>query len=114
MVLFSDINDKVRVSFTWYNTIKKTFVLEKRYIYDMIMTYGGDEMDVGVKIKVIRRKSLLSQSDFAKELGVSFSAVNRWENGKCLPNYHALKKMKEFCEKHNILFDIDEVIWEEP
>ena len=44
-------------------------------------------MDIGNKIKEIRIKSLLSQADFAKELGVSFSTVNRWENGKAIPNF---------------------------
>ena len=34
-------------------------------------------MDIGAAIKEIRIKSLLSQADFAKELGVSFSTVNR-------------------------------------
>ena len=32
-------------------------------------------------IKEIRKQCLMSQSDFAKALGVSFSTVNRWETG---------------------------------
>ena len=48
-------------------------------------------------IKMIRRKSLLSQSDFANELGVSFSTVNRWENGKAIPKLCKLKLIKNFC-----------------
>ena len=44
-------------------------------------------MDVGNAIKDIRIKSLLSQADFAKELGVSFSTVNRWENSKAMHTY---------------------------
>lgn len=58
-------------------------------------------------IKIIRRKSLLSQSDFAKELGVSFSTVNRWENGKAVPKIYTLRLICEFCNKHNIPFDIE-------
>ena len=58
-------------------------------------------------IKTIRRKSLLSQSDFANEIGVSFSTVNRWENGKVVPKPCKLKLIKNFCVKHNIPFDVD-------
>lgn len=67
-------------------------------------------MDFGVAVKEIRIKSLLSQSDFARELGVSFSTVNRWEKGKAVPSFKALKKMKEFCSANNIDFNIDAYI----
>ena len=55
---------------------------------------GGLTVNVSEKIKDIRRKSLLSQIEFADEIGVSFSTVNRWENGKTAPNYQTLKKIK--------------------
>ena len=45
------------------------------------------------RIKSVRRQSLLSQTDFAKEIGVSFSTVNRWETGKSVPNYKTIKKI---------------------
>ena len=64
-------------------------------------------MDIGDVIRDIRIKSLLSQADFAKEIGVSFSTVNRWENGKAIPNYRALKKIKDFCCRSMIDFNID-------
>lgn len=69
-------------------------------------------MDVGTAIKEIRIKSLLSQADFAKELGVSFSTVNRWENGKAVPGFKALKKIKDFCVQNMIDFDVDRYISE--
>lgn len=53
-------------------------------------------------IKDIRQQSLLSQMDFAKELGVSFSTVNRWETGKTLPTYKAMKSIESFCTVHDI------------
>ncbi len=58
------------------------------------------------KVRKIRITCLLSQTEFAKELGVSFSTVNRWETGKTLPNYQKLKKIKTFCEKNNIEFNL--------
>lgn len=70
-------------------------------------------MDLSSELKEVRVKCLLSQSSFAKELGVSFSTVNRWENGKAIPNYQALKKIKEFCTNNNITFAIDTKAWEE-
>ena len=65
-------------------------------------------MSVGVKIKSIRKKCLLSQNEFANQLGVSFSTVNRWENEKTVPNYNALRKIKEFCNIKQLPFDIDQ------
>ena len=70
-------------------------------------------MEIGVAIKEIRKRSLLSQVDFAQELGVSFSTVNRWEKGKAAPNYRALKKIKEFCQMNHIDFDIDRLVSED-
>lgn len=69
-------------------------------------------MDIGTAIKEIRIKSLLSQVDFAKELGVSFSTINRWENGKAVPGFKALKKIKDFCALNMIDFDVDKYIAE--
>lgn len=67
-------------------------------------------MDIGTAIKEIRIKSLLSQEDFAKAIGVSFSTVNRWENGKAVPGFKALKKMKDFCANSNIDFDAEKYV----
>ena len=54
-------------------------------------------MKFAEEIRDLRRKCLLSQVDFAKEIGVSFSTVNRWETGKSKPNYKALKRIDEYC-----------------
>lgn len=69
-------------------------------------------MDIGTAIKEIRIKSLLSQADFAHEIGVSFSTVNRWENGKAVPGFKTLKKIKEFCSANGIDFNVDKYISE--
>lgn len=55
----------------------------------------------------------MNQTEFADALGVSFSTVNRWENNRAFPNYQALKKIKEFCDKNNLPFDIDAKVWED-
>lgn len=59
-------------------------------------------------IKTIRQKSLMSQVEFAKVLGVSFSTVNRWECGKNKPSYKAMKRIDDFCRSNKIDFDISE------
>ena len=65
-------------------------------------------MDFSDVVKEIRFKALLSQADFAKEIGVSFSTVNRWEAGRAKPRYDALKRIKAFCNKNGIPFEAEE------
>lgn len=55
-------------------------------------------MTYSEEIKKIRQKCFLSQEAFGRELGVSFSSINRWEGGKSKPNMSAMKKIMEFCE----------------
>lgn len=58
-------------------------------------------------IKKLRQDCLLSQEDFARELGVSFATVNRWETGKNQPTYKTLRTIDEYCKKHNIDFRVN-------
>ena len=62
-------------------------------------------MEFKDKVKSIRQSLLMSQEDFAKALGVAFSTVNLWENGKTSPSYKGLRAIKDLCEKHGIEFD---------
>ena len=64
-------------------------------------------MGFSEKIKNLRQERLLSQEAFAKELGVSFATVNRWETGKTQPTYKALRTIKEYSEKNNVEFSVD-------
>lgn len=41
-------------------------------------------MDFGSVVKQVRKELGLSQEQLARELGISFSTVNRWENGKSI------------------------------
>lgn len=53
----------------------------------------------------IRETLRLSQADFAKELGVSFSTINRWENEAQKPSQLALKMLMVYCEQHALPFN---------
>ena len=43
------------------------------------------------EIRRIRQRCFLTQHDFAKEVQVAFSTVNRWESGRAKPNLKAMK-----------------------
>lgn len=68
-------------------------------------------MQLSEKITILRQKSLYSQEDFAKEIGVATSTVNRWEKGKAKPNITAMKAIRAFCEKHDYPYSNIEKEW---
>ena len=63
------------------------------------------------RMRTMRKKALLSQEDFAKELNVSVGTINRCENGKTKPNIAAMKKIKAFCVGKAIPFEEIESEW---
>lgn len=62
-------------------------------------------------IKTMRQKLFLSQETFAKELTVSVSTVNRWEIGKSIPNLSTMKRIKDYCDVHNVDYVPIEESW---
>jgi len=50
-------------------------------------------------VKEIRKQLGLSQEDLARELGVSFATVNRWENGQVKPSKLAKAQLNAFCTR---------------
>lgn len=68
------------------------------------------DMSFPKDIKKIRRMALLTQEDFAREIGVSYATINRWETSKAKPNLKTMKLIDEYCKKNNIDFDIREEI----
>ena len=68
-------------------------------------------MPVSDSIRTIRKRTLMSQEEFAKVLGVSVGTINRWENGKSKPNIAALKQLKNFCINNEVPFDDIEEEW---
>jgi transcriptional regulator with XRE-family HTH domain len=58
-------------------------------------------MDIIEKLETYRLENKISQQKLAEKLGVAFSTVNRWLNGKSQPNkiqsYHIEKLLKKDC-----------------
>jgi len=67
-------------------------------------------MSFAEDIKKIRRKAFLTQEAFAKQIGVSYTTVNRWETGKSKPNLKAMKLIDDYCKKNSIDFDVSEEV----
>ena len=50
----------------------------------------------GALVKEIQRQLSLSQEDLARQLGVSYATVNRWEKGPSKPSKLAKAQLKAF------------------
>ena len=53
-------------------------------------------------IKQIRTYLNMSQTEFAEQLNVTFATVNRWENGRTVPNKLAQSKMYDLCKEKSV------------
>lgn len=53
-------------------------------------------------VKELRDKLIMTQSEFAKYLGVSFASINRWENGTNKPTTAIERTIVELCKNNNI------------
>lgn len=62
---------------------------------EIVMTYAE-------KVKILREKLFLSQSELANLLGVSLATVNRWENNKFEPTIKIKRKLNDLFIKNKI------------
>lgn len=60
-------------------------------------------MDFSDILKEIRKSLHLSQEDLARELGVSYATVNRWETGKNKPSKMAISAIMSCAAKNGML-----------
>ncbi len=58
--------------------------------------------DIAERIRETRQNMKLTQEEFAAKLGVTFSTVNRWENGKSKPSRMALKILQPMLEPPSV------------
>lgn len=59
-------------------------------------------MDYKHLVKQLRNKLIITQTELAELLGVSFASINRWENGKYEPTRLVKEKIRLICEQNNI------------
>lgn len=55
-------------------------------------------MDFSEMLKHIRKQLDFTQEHFARELNISFSTINRWENGRTTPSALAKKQILDYCK----------------
>ena len=53
-------------------------------------------VNIGEKIKLLRKQKNISQEIFANYLGVSFQAVSKWENGNTMPDVSLIPAIASF------------------
>lgn len=56
-------------------------------------------------IKELRKRMLVSQSELAEILKVSFATVNRWENGQHEPTIKIKRKLRELFVQYGMMED---------
>lgn len=70
------------------------------------MDQHGDDIMQDL-IKKIRSHMNMNQTEFAERLNVTFATVNRWENGRALPNKLAQDKIYDLCKEYDVpVFDM--------
>lgn len=62
-------------------------------------------MEWATNIKLLREKMLLTQTEFAEKIGVSFASINRWENGVHEPTMKVKRELMKLFKKYGIVED---------
>ncbi|MDR3217147.1 MAG: helix-turn-helix domain-containing protein [Clostridiaceae bacterium] len=62
-------------------------------------------MTFSEKVQEARYRLNLTQEQLAKELGVAFSTVNRWENGIYSATFLVRRKFEDYCKERGVVFD---------
>mgnify|MGYP000222642743 CR=1 FL=1 len=57
-------------------------------------------------VRLLRRKMLLTQTEFAKYMEVSFATINRWESGEYEPTMKMKRKLAPLFEKYEIVVEV--------
>lgn len=54
------------------------------------------KLNIGDKIKYLRKERDITQEEFGEMLGVSYQSISRWENGICYPDMELLPVIADF------------------
>ena len=84
-------------------------LLKTNIIYDIIRIYQNviDGENMKSLLKQIRDHLNMNQTELAELLNVTFATVNRWENGRAVPNKLAQTTLYEICKDNSVpVYDI--------
>lgn len=59
-------------------------------------------MNYSVKIKELRERAFLTQTELAQKLGITFASVNRYENNKSRPTMKVRAQLHKLFVKYGI------------
>lgn len=54
-------------------------------------------MNFGEMVKLIRSDLGITQEQLARDLSISFSTINRWENGHTVPSKLGVMRLVDYC-----------------
>jgi DNA-binding transcriptional regulator YiaG len=63
-------------------------------------------MELDEILKSIRKELNISQEQFARDLNVSFTTLNRWENSRTTPSRLAKMRIIDYCNEKGISKEI--------
>ena len=65
-------------------------------------------MDFQDQVKFVRMHLQLSQEELARQMGISFATVSRWERENRKPQLALLGKFYSFCKRNGIEIDLSD------
>jgi transcriptional regulator with XRE-family HTH domain len=63
-------------------------------------------MTIDEVLKTIRKELNISQEQLARDLNISFTTINRWENGRSVPSRLARMRLSEYCATKGVSKEI--------
>ena len=57
-------------------------------------------------VKAVRVQLEITQEELARDLNISFTTINRWENGHTIPSKLARMRFADYCLEKNINHNI--------
>ena len=72
----------------------------KKFENKSCLLYNANMNDLLKKLEIYRFENRISQKKLADKLGVHFTTINRWFNGRTIPNkiqrYHIKKLLEDY------------------
>jgi transcriptional regulator with XRE-family HTH domain len=66
-------------------------------------------MQLSELIQAMQNKTKMNQDQLSAALNISQSAISEWLNGRQTISAGSVKKLREFCKKHKIKFNIEDI-----